>query len=283
MEPRVPAIKLSHALLRDTISVIAKWEGDRESMDKEIYQLHISNSKRPKPPSFKNATRAVTYPSLRHLGLIYGEGSSIKLTGPGAQLLQGLKESDDAYTRALAIHIVRWDQSSLKLLDKIKGILETGKDATIEKLVDAYWRKNPKRNVSMDLARLLSFYEDARLIDSRDGILTLNSGQIETSRNPLHVSPTNDEFTRVLVREYLNEVRSGRSPLVPIPVIERRVCAAFRGRLWSDEFRKILASLPKETDTYVIHFGQPMTRESQGLRIGGQYFYYIQIRTKVTQ
>src|SRR6266571_8581508 len=116
MESRLPAIKLSHNLLGDIISVIAEREGDRKTMDKEVYQLHIANSARGEPPSFKNATRAVTYPSLRHLGLIYGEGSSIKLTGPGAQLLQGLKESDDAYTRALAIHIVRWDQSSLKLL-----------------------------------------------------------------------------------------------------------------------------------------------------------------------
>jgi len=252
-------------------------------MDKEIHQLHITNSKRGEPPSLKNATRAVTYPSLRHLGLIYGEGSSIKLTSPGAEILQGLRESDDAYTRALAIHLVRWDDSRLRLLEKIKRLLDMGESVTVGKLVAAHWPKEDKRNASMDLTRLLSFYEDAKLIGRYDSQITLNSGQIATSRNPLHEPPTSDEFLRVLVLEYLNEVRSGRSPLVPIPVIERRVCAACKGRLWSDEFRRILASLPRETDEYVIHFGQPMTRESQGLRIGGQYFYYIQIRTKVKQ
>ncbi len=283
MESRLPAIKLSHNLLGDIISVIAEREGDRKTMDKEVYQLHIANSTRGEPPSFKNATRAVTYPSLRHLGLIYGEGSAIKLTAPAAEILQGLRESDDAYTRALAIHLVRWDDANVRLLDKIKKLTETGTDVTLDKLVASYWAKDSEKNATMDLGRLLSYFEDAKLLERRDSKIILHSGQIATSRNPLHEPPTSDEFLRVLVREYLNEVRNGRSPLVPIPVIERRVCAAFKGRLWSDEFRRILASLPRETDEYVIHFGQPMTRESQGLRIGGQYFYYIQIRTKVTQ
>ncbi len=252
-------------------------------MDKEIYQLHIANSKRSEPPSLKNATRAVTYPSLRHLGLIYGEGSSIRLTAQGAAILEGLKEGDSAYTRALAIHLVKWDDSNLGLLDKIKKLLEMGEKVTIEKLVASHWSKDNRKIASMDLGRLLSFYEDAKLVDRDDRQITLNSGQIAASRNPAHEAPTHEEFVRILIREYLNEVRRGRSPLVPIPVLERRVCATFKGRLWSDEFRKILISLPRETGDYVIHFGQPMTRESQGLRIGGQYFYYVQIHMKVKQ
>src|SRR5438093_1622522 len=182
MEDRLPAIKLSPGLLRKVLSIIAKNEGDRKTMDKEIYQTHVVNSKRSEPPSFKNATRAVTYPSLRHLGLIYGEGSSIRLTAQGAAILEGLKETDGAYIRALAIHLVRWDDSNLRLLDKIKKLLDTGEKATIEKLVASYWPGNNKRNASMDLERLLSFYEDARLVGRYDGQITLNAGQIEASR-----------------------------------------------------------------------------------------------------
>ncbi len=283
MESRIPAIKLSHALLRDAISTIAKNEGDRETMDKEVYQIHLMNSKRPQPPSKKNATRAVTYPSLRHLGLIYGEGSSIKLTSQGAAIVRGMKEGANAYTRALAIHLVQWDDENVGVLDKMDKFSHQDRNVSVEKLVSLYWAKSDQRIATMDLNRLLSFYEEAKLISRDNGQLTMNHGQIAASRNPSHNPPKRDEFVRVLLREYLNEVRSGRSPLVPIPVLERRVGDAFGGRLWSDEFRRILLSLPKETSEYLLHFGQPMTRESQGIRIGGQYFYYIQIQVKANK
>lgn len=280
MEPQIPAIKLRAPLLAEAIRIISENEGDRKVMDRKIHELAKRTSSRSKPPTLTSATRAVTYPTLRHLGLAFGDGESIRLTAQGDALLRSLQQGKDQFSLILAAHLVKWDSLSIRILDKIRELSNRDAQVTVERLSEYYWPSERNPHALEYLERLLPYYETAKLIAISNGRIILNDRQIEASRRVTQEQPSQEEFARILLQEYYNEVRSRGSPAVSIPLLERRVCRAFGDRLWSDDFRRILVSLPRETAQYVIHFSQPMVREGRGLRVGAQYFYYIQIHRK---
>jgi hypothetical protein len=278
MQPRVPAIRLKPSLLPDAIRIIATNEGDRKMTDLRIHEMLIRASKRPKPPDFVAATRAVTYPTLRHLGLAFGDGDLIRLTASGDVLNESLRKNNEQFSITLATHLLKWDRSNIQLLEKVRELSTEGSSITVGTVANRYWPDD--KTAASDLRRLLAYFEAANLLTVASGVISINRNQVEAVQH-LASNPVNkEEFVKVLLQEYSSEVRVRSSPAIPIPILERRVCRAFHNRLWPDEFRTILASLPKETESYVIHFGQPMVREGQGLRIGRQYFYYIQIHRK---
>jgi len=278
----LPSIKLSHSYAADILAIISKHEGNRKAMDNAIYAYFVKHSKRPTPPSFKNATRAVTYPSLHHLELIMGDRGSIRLSPIGALLVEAKAEGQDEYVRVLAKHLVRWQCSEhlrgLCILQKIKEM--PGKDfvTTLDRLASRYWPSSSPSLMVGNLRRLLGYFELARLVALSNGQVILNEGQIAAARRVEQPPPTLHEFSEMVLKAYTKLAMSLQQRAVPIPLLERDVCRAFNGRLWHGaQFRDMLTKMPRETPDYVLLFMQPMMRESGGIRIGERYYYYLQI------
>lgn len=280
MQSKIPVIRMKPSLLPDVLRAIAVTEGDRKKTDAKIYEIMIRESKRSKPPTFVAATRAVTYPTLRHLGLAFGDGDLIRLTASGDALNESLAGDREQFSMSLAVHLMNWDRSNIQLLNKIREISASGSPVTFGAIADQYWPND--KIAANDLKRLFPYYQAADLVTiSPDGV-SVNENQVETAKKLSTSSVSKENFVKTLLEEYFSEVRVRGSPAIPIPILERRVCRAFQYHLWPDSFRNTLASLPRESPDYLIHFSQPMEREGEGLRIGREYFYYIQIRRKMS-
>lgn len=279
VESGLPSIKLRPELLPEVLRIIGEDEGDRGRMDIRIHELFIRKSQRARPPTKKNATRAVTYPSLRRLDLVFGDGTLVRLTARGSQLLEALRMGMGTYQRQLARHLAHWDREGPRILKRLE---EAGGMEVLDRLANGYaGTEMPKKAAAERLSRLLAFFADGALV-ARDGPkVILNPGQFNAalSSNPLP-RPDSREFVEALIEEYAKLVRARGSPAVPLPLIEREVTRRFGGRLWSDDFREMIAALPTETPDYILHFSQPMVRESQGIKIGGRYFYYVQVHRR---
>ena len=280
-EIQIPSMKLSPNILRETLIIIRNNEGDRDKMDNEIHALHKKNSRRPVPPSKKNATRAVTYPSLRHLDLIYESGNMMKLTASGSNLVLAALKSEQDFLHTIARHLVHWDDARGQgphFIKMIRSMIKGNDIITINRLTERYSQINQKEsNLIGKITRLISYYEFAGLVDRNEGLFRLNEGQIAAASMAIQNPPTDSEFSDTVLREYRKIVGERKSDIIPIPVLESSVCASFNGQLWSDDFQKRMLAMPTETNKYIMHFVQPMIKESKGLRIGDRYFYYVQI------
>ena len=92
----------------------------------------------------------------------------------------------------------------------------------------------------------------------------------------LEVKLSNEDFFKSLHEAYqglLVETRG--SPYVPIPKVRDEVCK--ETGIWPADFDKSLVAMPKETPEYLVHLSEPMLRQSDGIRLGGKYLYYIGI------
>jgi len=154
----LPSIKLRPDLLPKVLEIISKNEVNRKAMDAEIHELFREASGRSRPPSVRNASRAVTYPSLRRLGLLFGEGTNIHLTATGLRLLHANEEGRVSYERELARHLVRWDLDGPSLLGE-KGLLAG--QTLLSDLARAFSDSMPYGIAEDRLSRLLPFYETA--------------------------------------------------------------------------------------------------------------------------
>ncbi len=193
-------------------------------------------------------------------------------------LLRAYGESGASYRRELARHFVRWDLEGPHLLDELS---QPFCRLTLAELARNSSSGLPREVLEDRLSRILPFYEAAGLVTREGDRFVANNGQIRAARapNPLP-RPSREEFVLALLDEYDQLTRSRSSPVVPIPLLERAVADRFGGRLWSDEFRTMLSTLPQETPEYVMHFSQPMSREPMGIRVAGRYFYYVQIHRR---
>jgi len=94
----------------------------------------------------------------------------------------------------------------------------------------------------------------------------------------VNVTPT-IFFERVLeAHQKLAKERKG-NPFVPIPEIEREVCSQFVDEEFTTfDFRQRLSDLKgKKVKGYTLVFSKPGFRKANGLRIKGEYYYYMAI------
>lgn len=284
MKDRIPAVKLSPRLMREILAIIDECKGHRHEMDLRIHEVFKRESKKLKPPSLKNATRAVTYPTLRHLDLIQNEGANLELKYQGRHLVSSSREGTDQYVRALARHLLEWDRDTRgpRLLEEINQLVSAGRIARVEELVRRIWPQRPIAHESLEkLNRLLSFYEEAGLVHRSEGRIRLNEGQIRAAESAGSHPPNAKEFVQTLADQYSKLVHDRKSPTIPIPMLEQEVCKALSGRLWpGEQFRKYLIRASREPGNLIIHFSEPMMKEGKGIRIGDRYFYYVQIHRR---
>lgn len=124
MGEKVPALKLQPQTLPfgKLLETIDAYSGSYKLLEENIYNLWASTSRRVKPPSKRNSLRAVIGPSLRHLGLVRGEGNDFRLTGEGKRLVEAFKNGGEAeLKKELAVHLVHIDREDwLGILDKLQ-------------------------------------------------------------------------------------------------------------------------------------------------------------------
>ena len=103
MTRTIPSLKARPEWIPRALQCIQEHTGNFGDMENCIVSHWRNTSQRTKPPSSRNALRAVFGPTLRHLQLIMGEGDEIKLMSKGKKLLKAYERQGEAgFKRILA-------------------------------------------------------------------------------------------------------------------------------------------------------------------------------------
>nr|MDO8081715.1 hypothetical protein [Candidatus Freyarchaeota archaeon] len=274
---KVPSTKLSPEYFLPLLKIISKYEGSIEDMKENIHIFLTEVSKRGKRNQH-NSVYAITFPTFKRLNLIEGEGKSIKLSQDGKTLIEvAEKEGETAYKKKLAKLVLRTDQEKAHVID---AVLSSGKEVlTIDDLVNVLKSSGIETNEKDDrLLKWLRILVYLDFIERLDGKFKFNRLQVEGVKSEKNVSPP--VFADTLIETY-NKLKSEKmgSPYIPIPLIEKEVCKNLSEYGFTTfDFREHLLKLKAQglSDKKII-FTKPGARESGGLKINNNYYYYIAI------
>lgn len=276
MVKEIPPLKARAQSIHWALKCIRDNAGNYQKIETCILSQWRAISLRSKPPSEKKSVRAVFGPTLRHLQLVMGQGDRLELMSKGEELLSTYeKEGETVYKKALARHLLKLERdqwaSLISELEKLRS------PTSIDTLMD--YLKRQGYLVTRDrLKKLLSYYEYVDLVKLDGTEIKLRKTQLEVLQKGIDMVPSKEKFIKILFRAYENVKRASNDPYVPIPIIREVICD--ETGIWPDDFYKLLAGIQKETDSYLIHLTQPMTRKAGGIRLGGKYLYYIAIYKK---
>lgn len=274
----IPPLKAKPDTIPRVLQILRDNEGNFKKMEDGIIDFWKKNSLRSKEPSRKNSLRAVFGPTLRHLQLIRGQGDNIKLLPKAKEFLASYETAGEvAFKKKFAEHLLRLEETRwINLLSELDGFGRISIDSLLRYLRQKYPRS---RIDKIKLKKYLSYQKYVGLISLDRDEVTIRKSLYESLAKGLVRQVSEDEFKESLFESYRRLRAKKTSSYVPIPEVRDAVCEAIR--IWPDEFDQLLMKIPKETPKYLIHLSQPMIRESDGIRIGDKYFYYMTIYTKV--
>jgi hypothetical protein len=278
MDDPIPAVKLPPNLLPRVCQLFVKNLSKPDVLKSEIVAYIRSASIRRNPPSEKNAFRAVTLPSLRHLGLIEGKWPDTRPTADMVEIVRAFDQGSSQGKRVLGRIVASLDMKGPRLIDSVKNIHPA---TNIDNLVRLFAKKigasseKEFRELQDRMNRWIGYLRFVEIIsDTNDLKLNQTVLQLDMNRRPLSVSQK--EFLRLLSQKY-KELRRGNPDItyVPIPLIRDAVCLAKPGML-SDDFYEMLREAKNGKHVRML-LSEPMTRQEGGLRLGDKYYYYFSL------
>ena len=275
---KIPSTKLNPRDILPIIEIIQKNEGNIEAIKDKIHS-YLSNVSEKGKITERNAVYALAFPTLKRLNLLVGKGEQIRLSVDGRMLFRVYETKGiDAFNRKLAYIIFRADKESADVLGAIKDSRKEhlSKREIASKLIE----KSIETSVADDrLTKWLRILKYVRFIDKVDNLYTFNDYQLSAVKRESAKVPLDVFFNKLLQAHHKLTRERGGNPFIPIPEIEREVCSQFVDEGFTTfDFRRHLSELKGKTiDGYTVVFSRPGSRESKGLRIKGEYYYYIAI------
>lgn len=270
-------VKARGETIPNLLKIIQTYEGEASRIKEEIVRYLQNESQRQKKPSPRILYFAVTIPTLRKLKLIEGEGVSIHLSPNGKRLADSYRSGGmQEFKRKFAYHLLQIDKAN----GDVTGILQKSPSLSIKELSD---RVNSSGRTTLDrLRKWLNYLKFVDLVKFENEKVILRSSQLNACTEKEHLKVEEDKFVQTLINVY-EEIRRENTGLVyvPIPMIRDGVCERFKDKgMWTWDFDEMLVSLPRETETYILQFTQPMERKEGGISIGNRYYYYLHIHKK---
>lgn len=278
---RVPSTKLNPKHFLPIIVIIQRNEGNLGGIRKNIHS-YLLGASRKKTIGERTAVYALAFPTLRRLNLLRGKGEHIRLSVDGRILINAYEtKGDNAYNNKLAKVVLRADRENANVLEAIKE-LDIRQFGRAEIAIELVKRGVETSAIDDRLTNWLRILKYVRFIDRIDSLHVLNQDQLEVSeRDFVDVSET--VFVKEVLKAHqkLSKKRRG-NPFIPIPEIEQEVCRQFFDNGFTTfDFRERLSNQKGKTiDGFKIVFTKPGSREANGLRIHGEYYYYIAILSR---
>lgn len=290
MEIPIPAVKLKPDMILKILQIMVKHEDDSDIMRSQIVLSYRNKSSRIDEPSEKNILRAVTFPSLRKLGLIEGEGKEIKLTPNARNLLRVYKlRGMPGYKRKLSKLIYVTDKKNGQILHTLGDLKKKNggiipKDVFLSELKRKYKLKTEidERILKDRMKRWFLYLFFVSFVNYANSNIQLNDVQVNACLKENLIKISKKKFVKTLIQEY-NYLKNREKGLtyVPIPMLRDAVCKCFEKEgMMNEDFYEYLRSIERETKDYTILFSQPMLREEGGMFINERYFYYVSIYSK---
>lgn len=278
MSSRIPSTKAAPADILDLMQIISENVGNLERMKKEIHKYLLKKSLRGKRNEY-NSVYAICLPTLKRLDLVEGEGNNIRLSQDGEVLINTYKNKGDLeYKRLFAKIFLRIDFEKAHVVENI--LKYDSEYVSFNKLVE-YLKENGVDTDEKDdrLKRWLRLLKFVNFIEEEGDKLRINKYQINGILYGKH-KISYERFIDTFFEAYERLQQKGRgSKFVKIPDLEREVCKRLKTYYYTTyDFRQSITQLRgKQIDNKKIVFSKPGAREKGGIKIEGNYYFYISI------
>ncbi|MFX0135553.1 MAG: hypothetical protein ACFFDN_18050 [Candidatus Hodarchaeota archaeon] len=277
MNKEILPVKAKPETIPHTLEIIQKYEGDINQIINGIVEYLQQESQRQKKPSRRILYYAVTIPTLRKLKLIEGEGADIRLSPNGKRLFDAYYSAGiSGFKKEFACHLLWIDSEDGNVI----STLQKSSPLSIKELIN---KIQLSEQTTLDrLKKWLNYLKFVELVKLESDRVIIRNSQLEASLKKKNLQFQENEFIDVLLSEY-KQIRNENVGMayIPIPAIRDKVCEKFSDRgMWTWDFDKLLITLPRETDKYILQFTQPMERKEGGIYIGKRYYYFLHIHEK---
>jgi hypothetical protein len=273
----IPSTKASPEWILELLKIVSANTGDMQAMKSAIHEYLLAQSTRGKRNE-RNSVYAIAFPTLNQLGLKQGRGENVRLSEDGEILLSSSKNGIEEYKKLFAKIVYRVDSEKAHVLEALisLGKATVGRDELVVALKSFGISTTPKDD---RLNKWLRFLEFCGFVSRDDGTCRVNTAQVRAIEKGGPQAEFGD-FLRVFFEEYRRLKAENRANVyVKIPDLERAV----QNRLADVEFttfdfRSYLKRLKGFSGRQGrVLFSKPGARESGGIRINGNYYYYVSI------
>lgn len=228
----------------------------------------------------KSIFRGMVIPSLKYLGLAYGEKDLIKTSANGKLLLESKKIDNEFFMKVLRVVVYELDIETYSFLEKLSPTRLVAKNDFYRRVYsEISGGSEPAKRERV--TKWLSILEQAKLI-SVDKFVHLNAAHLEEAqKNVLESEAINTLFVTLLLESY-KAISKDSVGIIKIEELRKAVCVNFLYKnkiLTESMFDAKLQSIPFETDKYLFSLGKPMGIQEKLFNYKGLLFDTIHIKT----
>jgi len=227
----------------------------------------------------KSIFRGMIIPSLRHLGLIIGHGSSIRVNVNGKILIES--EKRNFISRAARAIFLEIDRKKFHFVQKLTSLSQsTAREKFVNNTCELLQHPSEKQKKER-VESWLKILEDCKLVETKEGTLNLNGENYEAAIKDLSIDAKRDMFRTILFDNYKSLPLHRTAGIIDITVLREIVATSYCERdmiLTEFQFDKLLEDLPTITDNYVISFGKSMGAEEGLFFYRGNYYRTLSIK-----
>lgn len=227
-----------------------------------------------------NIVSALINPTLRNLKLINGDGKDLKLTNDGKQCLAAYgQEGINGFKKRLGLQVILIDQSSVDLASYLLSHHNSAPNAvTVTKLRSELFSLGIKNADKVTPVQgWVNLMEYVGILRKTEGGYHI----VESQYRALRDGEKMPSITTVREAFYntSRELRGSTfgSPYIPIPEFREHVCKELG--ITSFTFEKLITQLIRDEKLRIV-LATPTRRVTEGITIGGKYYYFIAVYSR---
>lgn len=227
----------------------------------------------------KSIFRGMVIPSLKYLGLLYGEKDSLAISANGKLLIESKKNDILLYKKALLCIIYELDNQIFQFLKMfIKKEYYFKKDF-IEIMKNDIHGASEKQVVER-INKWLSILNQVGLINMGNWVrLNVNNYDI-TLKISNYKNKSTNRFIKYLLTTY-RILAQDMAGIVSIESLRKIICVEFLKQnqvVTENQFDDMLRSIPFESDSYQISLGKPMGAKEKLFKYKDSFYNTIYIK-----
>jgi hypothetical protein len=275
MEREIPLIKeyrINDLVIR-CLKCFDRFEYDRNKQRECVLKNYITLGRDIKHWD-KSIFRGMVIPSLKYLGLLYGEGDSLKVSANGKIIIES---NINLYERVLRAIVFELDLKIFLFLEKLSTYIYNDKNDFILKISSEIKGKSDSQKKER-INKWLVILNKVGLINNLNKINIDN--KIQAEKDIDHTKIDLNTFTNIFLESY-KELAKDNVGIIKIEEIRKQVCIKFlryENIVTEFQFDELLRIIPFETDKFIFSLGKPMGAQEKLFEYKNSYYNTLHIK-----
>jgi hypothetical protein len=280
MEKEVPLIKEYRIdVLKNCLCCFDIYMFNREKQRECVLKLYDISKRNDLKHWDKSIFRGMVIPSLKYLGLIYGEGDSLKISSNGKIIIESEKINLQLYERALRSVILELDKRIFGFVDKLASINNYLKDDFISLIMNEY-NINSDKQKRERINKWLLILNEVGLI-SFGKIIKLNIENKLQTEEDIDLNKFNLDLFKLRLFACYKKLSKDNVGIAKIEDLRKSVSLNYlsNSNIFTEfQFDALLRKIPFESKEYLFSLGRPMSAQDKLFEYRGKYYNTLYIK-----